>query len=48
MPKGGHVRVYEGFLELPVPVVLALMWMAGAALLGAVVTVAYSAAMAIL
>jgi len=26
-------RVYERFLELPVPVVLALMWLAGAALL---------------
>ena len=26
-------RVYKRFLELPVPVVLALMWLAGAALL---------------
>ena len=27
-------RVYEWFLELPVPVVLAVMWLAGAALVG--------------
>jgi hypothetical protein len=26
-------RIYERFLELPVPVVLALMWLAGAALI---------------
>ncbi len=25
-------RAYEGFLELPVPVVLAVLWVAGAAL----------------
>ncbi len=47
MPKGGHVRVYEGFLGLPVPVILALLWVAGAALLGAAATVAYSAAIEI-
>jgi hypothetical protein len=27
-------RVYEGFLELPVPIVLAVMWLAGVALIG--------------
>jgi hypothetical protein len=26
--------VYERFLELPVPIVLAVMWLAGAALIG--------------
>jgi hypothetical protein len=28
------VQVYEWFLELPVPIVLAVMWLAGAALMG--------------
>jgi hypothetical protein len=32
----------EGFLELPVAVVLAVMWMAGAVLLGACVLSAYA------
>jgi hypothetical protein len=27
------LRVYEQFLELPVPIVLAVMWLAGAALI---------------
>ncbi len=27
-------RVYEWFLELPVPIVLAVMWLAGVALIG--------------
>jgi hypothetical protein len=34
---------YERFLELPVVVVLAVMWLAGAALLGPVALVLYSA-----
>ena len=29
-------RTYERFLELPVPVVLAVLWVAGAALLGSI------------
>ena len=28
-------RLYERFLELPVPMVLAVLWLAGAALMGA-------------
>ena len=32
MPPGTPDRAYEGFLELPVPVVLAVLWVAGAAL----------------
>ena len=28
------LRVYEQFLELPVPIVLAVMWLAGVALIG--------------
>jgi hypothetical protein len=31
---GWLARAYEGFLEMPVLVILALMWVAGAALLG--------------
>jgi hypothetical protein len=30
---GGIGRTYESFLELPVPVVLALLWVAGVVLL---------------
>ena len=30
----GAGRVYEGFLELPVALVLGVMWLAGAALVG--------------
>lgn len=41
MPKGGHVRVYEGFLELPVPVVLAVLWAAGVSLEAACVAAIY-------
>ncbi len=32
MPPDALHRAYEGFLELPVPVVLAVLWVAGAAL----------------
>ena len=32
--EGPAVSSYERFLELPVPIVLAVMWVAGAALLG--------------
>ena len=31
--KGRLVRAYEGFLAAPVPVVLAVMWIAGVALI---------------
>ena len=34
-------RAYEGFLELPVAFVLLVMWVAGVAMLGSVVLVAY-------
>ena len=34
-------RAYERFLELPVPVVLAALWLLGALILVAVVTAAY-------
>ncbi len=33
--------VYERFFELPVPVILAVMWLAGAALIGACVLLLY-------
>jgi hypothetical protein len=36
-------QAYERFLELPVVVVLAVMWVAGAALLGSVALALYSA-----
>jgi hypothetical protein len=36
-------RAFERFLELPVVVVLAVMWLAGVALLGSVALVLYSA-----
>jgi hypothetical protein len=32
--KKGLVLLYERFLELPAPIVLALLWLAGAALIG--------------
>ena len=35
-------RTYERFLELPVPVVLAVLWMVGAALLGSIALALYS------
>ena len=34
-------RIYEGFLELPVPIVLAVLWVAGAALEVACVATLY-------
>jgi hypothetical protein len=37
------VRAYERFLELPVPVVLVMLWLLGALILGAVVMGVYSA-----
>ncbi len=40
-PKRMVLRGYEGFLGLPVWVVLALMWVAGAALLGSCALVTY-------
>jgi hypothetical protein len=36
-------RAYERFLELPVPVVLVVLWLLGALILGAVAVVAHSA-----
>ena len=36
-------QAYERFLELPVVVVLAVLWLAGTALLGSVALVLYSA-----
>ena len=38
----GIELVYEWFLELPVPVVLLVMWVVGAALLGAGALLAYT------
>ena len=32
MPQDVLARAYEGFLELPVPIVLAVLWVAGAVL----------------
>ncbi len=34
-------RLYEGFLELPVPIVLAVLWVAGAAIEVACVATIY-------
>ena len=47
-PVGPDADAYGRFLELPVPVVLAALWVLGALLLGAAVTAAYSVAIAIL
>jgi hypothetical protein len=33
-PKGEGGRTYEGFLEQPRPIVLTVMWLAGAAIIG--------------
>ena len=41
MLQGNAVRAYEGFLELPVPIVLAVVWVAGAVLEGALVVALY-------
>ena len=35
-------RAYEGFLELPVTFVLLVLWVAGVAMLGSVVLLAYA------
>jgi hypothetical protein len=40
-------RVYEWFLELPVPIVLAVMWLAGVALIGLCVAALYSSWLAL-
>jgi hypothetical protein len=39
--KGWVSRVYEGFLELPVTIVLALVWLAGVVLMGLFVLALY-------
>ena len=41
MPRGAPDRAYEGFLELPVPVVLAVLWVAGAVLEGLCIAALY-------
>ena len=40
-PKGKIPRAYERFLELPVPVVLALLWIVGTMLMGLCALVFY-------
>jgi hypothetical protein len=40
--QGPMARAYERFLEMPVGVVLALLWLAGAALLGSCALVLYA------
>ncbi len=42
-PAGPVADAYGRFLELPVPVVLAVLWLVGVVLLGTVVIAAYSA-----
>jgi hypothetical protein len=42
------VRAYEGFLELPVPVVLAVLWVAGAVLEVLCVIAVYEALVVVL
>ena len=39
--KGGLERAYEGFLELPVPVWLGVMWLGGVTIMGACVLALY-------
>ena len=39
--QGWHARPYEWFLELPVPVVLTAMWLAGVGIISAGVLVLY-------
>jgi hypothetical protein len=41
MRKGRIVRAYEWFLELPVTVVLVVLWLAGVGLVGFCVLVLY-------
>ena len=45
---GPIADAYGRFLELPVPVVLVVLWLLGAVLLGAAVTAVYSAAAGLL
>ena len=47
-PAGPVTDAYGRFLELPVPVVLATLWLLGLVLLSVAVTTAYLAAAAIL
>ena len=47
-PAGPIADAYGRFLELPVPMVLATLWVLGMALLCAATTAAYSAAIALL
>jgi hypothetical protein len=39
--KGWVSRAYEGFLELPVPIVLAVLWLGGVVLIGLFVLALY-------
>ncbi len=39
--KEGVATAYEGFLQLPVPVVLLVLWLAGVGLLGTCALVVY-------
>lgn len=39
--KGRIMRVYEWFLELPVPLVLAILWLGGVGLVGLCVLALY-------
>lgn len=41
MRKGGIVQAYERFLEMPVAVVLVVLWLAGMGLLGFCALVLY-------
>jgi hypothetical protein len=47
-PAGPLADAYGRFLELPVPAVLAALWILGVTFLGAAATAAYSVAIAIL
>ena len=42
-PAGPIAKAYARFLELPVPVVLVVLWLIGAVLLGTVLVAAHSA-----
>ena len=41
MRKGRIMRAYERFLELPVPIVLAILWLCGVGLVGLCVLALY-------
>ena len=45
--KGGLERAYEGFLELPLPVWLGLMWLGGVTIMGACVLALYLLSLAV-